>query len=149
MPKSFHSVLKGVAQQRAAYLGSPASVSEALGDLGGLLSFWNVNDLKNAKKKSAAEWDKLEGLRHSKKFLRAIGACFPNKINRLSRRQARYAIAAITGHFGTGSMLLKMGIIYDPTCRACNEEARKRLDLLGVAYPQPEDYCSSNLKASI
>ncbi|CAH2246011.1 jg13367 [Pararge aegeria aegeria] len=51
-----------------------------------------------------------------------FGACFPNKINRLSRRQARYAIAAITGHFGTGSMLLKMGIIDDPTCRACNED---------------------------
>ncbi|CAH2238099.1 jg18482 [Pararge aegeria aegeria] len=72
-----------------------------------------------AKKKSAAEWDKLEGLRHSKKFLSATGACFPNKINRLSRRQARYAIAAITGHFGTGSMLLK---IDDPTCRACNKD---------------------------
>ncbi|CAH2227352.1 jg22561 [Pararge aegeria aegeria] len=101
---------------------------------------------------------------YSKKFLGAIGACFPNKINRLSRRQARYAIAVITGHFSTGSMLLKMGIIDDPTCRrACNEEvesmehllyecdglARKRLDLLGVAYPQPEDYCASNLKASI
>ncbi|CAH2262815.1 jg9189 [Pararge aegeria aegeria] len=50
-----------------------------------------------------------------------------------------------------------------PTCRACNEDvesmehllcecdglARKRLDLLGVAYPQPENYCASNLKASI
>ncbi|CAH2231924.1 jg11082 [Pararge aegeria aegeria] len=60
-------------------------------------------------------------------------------------------------------MLLKMGIIDDPTCRACNEDvesmehllcecdglARKRLDLLGVAYPQPEDYCASHLKASI
>ncbi|CAH2215568.1 jg23704 [Pararge aegeria aegeria] len=85
--------------------------------------------------------------RHSKKSLDATGACFPNKINRLSRRQARYAIAAITGHFGTGSMLLKMGIIDDPTCRACNEDvecmehllcecdglARKRLNLLGMA----------------
>ncbi|CAH2210847.1 jg23653, partial [Pararge aegeria aegeria] len=27
------------AEQRAAYLGSPASLPEALGDLGGLLSF--------------------------------------------------------------------------------------------------------------
>ncbi|CAH2240095.1 jg6349 [Pararge aegeria aegeria] len=109
------------------------------------------------------KWDKIEGLRHSKKFLGAIGACFPNKINRLSRRQVRYAIAAITGHFGTGSMLIKMGIIDDPTCRACNEDvesmehllcdcdvlARKRLDLLEVAYPQPEDYCASNLKGSL
>ncbi|CAH2232481.1 jg19414 [Pararge aegeria aegeria] len=69
------------------------------------------------KKKSATEWDKIEGLRHSKKFLGAIGACFSNKINRLSRRQARYAIAAITGHFGTGSMLFKMGIIDDPATR--------------------------------
>ncbi|CAH2241467.1 jg15664 [Pararge aegeria aegeria] len=31
---------RGVAE-RAAYLGSPASLSEALGDLGGLLSFWS------------------------------------------------------------------------------------------------------------
>ncbi|CAH2207518.1 jg22255 [Pararge aegeria aegeria] len=112
--------------------------------------------------KSAAKWDQLEGLRHSKKFLGAIGACFPNKI-RLTRRQAKYAIAAITGHFGTGSMLLKMGIIDDPTCRACNEDVEsmehflcecdgltgKRLDLLGVAFPQPEDYLASNLKVSI
>ncbi|CAH2258536.1 jg12371 [Pararge aegeria aegeria] len=30
---------RGVAQQRAAYLGSPASIPEALGDLGGLLIF--------------------------------------------------------------------------------------------------------------
>ncbi|CAH2235733.1 jg11392 [Pararge aegeria aegeria] len=56
-----------------------------------------------------------------------------------------------------------MSIIDVPTCRACNEDvesmehllcecdglARNRLDLLGVAYPQPEDYCVSNLKASI
>ncbi|CAH2268564.1 jg2251 [Pararge aegeria aegeria] len=82
-----------------------------------------------------------------------------SKINRLSRRQARYAIAVITGHFGTGSMLLKMGIIDDPTCMACNEDvestehllcecdglARKRLDLLGVAYPQPEDYFQNKI----
>ncbi|CAH2223810.1 jg22250 [Pararge aegeria aegeria] len=60
-------------------------------------------------------------------------------------------------------MLLKMDIIDDPTCRACNEDfesmehllcerdglARKRLDLFGVAYPQPEDYCGANLKGSI
>ncbi|CAH2211471.1 jg27120, partial [Pararge aegeria aegeria] len=32
---------RGVAEQRAAYLGSPASLPEALGDLGGLLSFWS------------------------------------------------------------------------------------------------------------
>ncbi|CAH2210091.1 jg3591, partial [Pararge aegeria aegeria] len=31
---------RGVAEQSAAYLDSPASVPEALGDLGGLLSFW-------------------------------------------------------------------------------------------------------------
>ncbi|CAH2269070.1 jg27018 [Pararge aegeria aegeria] len=32
----------GVAeQQRAAYLGSPTSLPEAIGDLGGLLSFWS------------------------------------------------------------------------------------------------------------
>ncbi|CAH2230065.1 jg20274 [Pararge aegeria aegeria] len=35
---------KGVAEQRAAYLGSPASLPEALGDLGGLLSFWSELD---------------------------------------------------------------------------------------------------------
>ncbi|CAH2254113.1 jg12106 [Pararge aegeria aegeria] len=32
-----------VEEQRAAYLGSSASLPEALGDLGGLLSFWNSN----------------------------------------------------------------------------------------------------------
>ncbi|CAH2232377.1 jg15315 [Pararge aegeria aegeria] len=32
---------RGIAQQRATYLGSPASLPEALGDLGGLLSFWS------------------------------------------------------------------------------------------------------------
>ncbi|CAH2227581.1 jg18974 [Pararge aegeria aegeria] len=32
---------RGVEEQRAAYLGSPASLPEALGDLGGLLSFWS------------------------------------------------------------------------------------------------------------
>ncbi|CAH2235082.1 jg14561 [Pararge aegeria aegeria] len=32
---------RGVAEQRTAYLGSPASLPEALGDLGGLLSFWS------------------------------------------------------------------------------------------------------------
>ncbi|CAH2260596.1 jg18275 [Pararge aegeria aegeria] len=32
---------RGVAEQRAAYLGSPAALPEALGDLGGLLSFWS------------------------------------------------------------------------------------------------------------
>ncbi|CAH2231315.1 jg20622 [Pararge aegeria aegeria] len=31
----------GVAEQRAPYLGSPTSLPEALGDLGGLLSFWS------------------------------------------------------------------------------------------------------------
>ncbi|CAH2267066.1 jg8330 [Pararge aegeria aegeria] len=38
-----HVLLKcrGVEEQRAAYLGSPASLPEALGDLGGLLSFWS------------------------------------------------------------------------------------------------------------
>ncbi|CAH2233450.1 jg937 [Pararge aegeria aegeria] len=40
---STHVLLRcrGVAEQRAAYLGSPASLPEALGDLGGLLSFWS------------------------------------------------------------------------------------------------------------
>ncbi|CAH2239933.1 jg3364 [Pararge aegeria aegeria] len=32
---------RGVEEQRAAYLGSPASLPKALGDLGGLLSFWS------------------------------------------------------------------------------------------------------------
>ncbi|CAH2234154.1 jg9036 [Pararge aegeria aegeria] len=32
---------RGVAEQHAAYLGSPASLPEALGDLGGLLNFWS------------------------------------------------------------------------------------------------------------
>ncbi|CAH2245066.1 jg15904 [Pararge aegeria aegeria] len=32
---------RGVAEHRAAYLGSPALLPEALGDLGGLLSFWS------------------------------------------------------------------------------------------------------------
>ncbi|CAH2239744.1 jg12163 [Pararge aegeria aegeria] len=32
---------RGVAEQCATYLGSPASLPEALGDLGGLLSFWS------------------------------------------------------------------------------------------------------------
>ncbi|CAH2216946.1 jg17948, partial [Pararge aegeria aegeria] len=32
---------RGVAEQRAAYYGSPASLPEALGDLGGLQSFWS------------------------------------------------------------------------------------------------------------
>ncbi|CAH2209205.1 jg15218 [Pararge aegeria aegeria] len=32
---------RGVAEQHAAYLGSPASVPEGLGDLGGLQSFWS------------------------------------------------------------------------------------------------------------
>ncbi|CAH2211686.1 jg903 [Pararge aegeria aegeria] len=32
---------KGVAEQCAAYLGSPASLPEALGDLGSRLSFWS------------------------------------------------------------------------------------------------------------
>ncbi|CAH2267998.1 jg8440 [Pararge aegeria aegeria] len=31
----------GVAEKRAAYFGSSASLPEALGDLGGLLSFWS------------------------------------------------------------------------------------------------------------
>ncbi|CAH2238500.1 jg5681 [Pararge aegeria aegeria] len=31
----------GVAEQRTAYLGSSASLPEALGDLGGLVSFWS------------------------------------------------------------------------------------------------------------
>ncbi|CAH2254130.1 jg12110 [Pararge aegeria aegeria] len=31
----------GVAEQRAAHLGSSATLHEALGDLGGLLSFWS------------------------------------------------------------------------------------------------------------
>ncbi|CAH2229235.1 jg6742 [Pararge aegeria aegeria] len=38
-----HVILQcnGVAEQRAAHLGSSALLYEALGDLGGLLSFWN------------------------------------------------------------------------------------------------------------
>ncbi|CAH2266888.1 jg19892 [Pararge aegeria aegeria] len=32
---------RGVAEQRVAYLGSPASLPEALGDLGGRLCFWS------------------------------------------------------------------------------------------------------------
>ncbi|CAH2246122.1 jg15033 [Pararge aegeria aegeria] len=38
-----HVILRyrGVAEQRAAFLGSPASLPEALGDLSGLLSFWS------------------------------------------------------------------------------------------------------------
>ncbi|CAH2269404.1 jg16430 [Pararge aegeria aegeria] len=32
---------RGVAEQRAGYFASPASLPEALGDLGGLLSFWS------------------------------------------------------------------------------------------------------------
>ncbi|CAH2213092.1 jg27822 [Pararge aegeria aegeria] len=32
---------RGEAEQRAAYLGSPVSLAEALGDLSGLLSFWS------------------------------------------------------------------------------------------------------------
>ncbi|CAH2232604.1 jg14798 [Pararge aegeria aegeria] len=34
----------GVAEQRAAHLGSSATLHEALGDLGGLLSFWSELD---------------------------------------------------------------------------------------------------------
>ncbi|CAH2260568.1 jg18266 [Pararge aegeria aegeria] len=32
---------RGVAEGRVAYFGSPASLPEAFGDLGGLLSFWS------------------------------------------------------------------------------------------------------------
>ncbi|CAH2242955.1 jg27869 [Pararge aegeria aegeria] len=39
-PKHVMLRCKGVAEQGAAYLGSPALLPEALGDLGGLLSFW-------------------------------------------------------------------------------------------------------------
>ncbi|CAH2264864.1 jg5701 [Pararge aegeria aegeria] len=40
---STHALLRcrGVAEQRAAYLGSPASLPEALGDLSGLLCLWS------------------------------------------------------------------------------------------------------------
>ena len=115
-----------------------------------------------AEKMTKAEWDKVEGLRHSKRFMSNIKAGFLAKVSQLSRKQLRYAIAAYTGHYSTRSMLCKMGISEDPICRACNEDtesmehilcecdglARKRMDLLGVAYPLPEDYCASNLKAT-
>ncbi|CAH2232812.1 jg16591 [Pararge aegeria aegeria] len=39
--EAFPNLNNGVAEQRAAYLGSPASLPEAFGDLGGLLSFWS------------------------------------------------------------------------------------------------------------
>ena len=95
-------------------------------------------------------------------FMSNIKAGFLAKVSQLSRKQLRYAIAAYTGHYSTRSMLCKMGISEDPICRACNEDtesmehilcecdglARKRMDLLGVAYPLPEDYCASNLKAT-
>ncbi|CAH2236299.1 jg7062 [Pararge aegeria aegeria] len=36
-----HVMLHGVVEQRAAHLGSSATLHEALVDLGGLLSFWS------------------------------------------------------------------------------------------------------------
>ncbi|CAH2268778.1 jg23797 [Pararge aegeria aegeria] len=40
----------GVTEQRAAHLGSSATLQEALGDLGGLLSFWNQPSAEKAQK---------------------------------------------------------------------------------------------------
>lgn len=100
------------------------------------------------------EWKEQPGMKHSKSFLGGNALGKSKFICGGSRRQARLTIGALTGHYATNQMLHRMHLSTNSLCRACGEEtesmqhllcdcdslARKRMGLLGSAYPKPEDF---------
>ena len=107
-----------------------------------------------ANERHATEWAQLDGLRHSKKYITNITTGLYKNIANLNKGHIRLLTGALTGHFATNEQLTRMKITTDPTCRACGDSnesiphllcdcdalARKRMNLLGLAYPGPEDF---------
>ena len=119
----------------------------------------SIGTIKNAIRESAnerhiSEWMSLDGLRHSKKFINNITTGWRKKTLGLARGGLRLLTGALTGHFATNVQLTRMNLAIDPTCRACGDSdesmehllcecdalARRRMSVLGRAYPEPEDF---------
>ena len=119
----------------------------------------SIGTIKNAIKENAdqrhiSEWMLLNGLKHSKKFINNITTGLRRNILAQERGNIRLLTGALTGHFATNEQLTRMGLAIDPTCRACGDDvesmkhllcecdalARKRMSVLGRAYPEPEDF---------
>ena len=66
-----------------------------------------------ARSRHRDEWLGLTGLAHSKRFIGSQPK-WHGAIWGLSRQQARHFIGALTGHFGTGAHLYKMGLAAEP-----------------------------------
>ena len=119
----------------------------------------SIGTIKNAIKENAdqrhiSEWMLLNGLKHSKKFINNITTGLRRNILAQERGNIRLLTGALTEHFATNEQLTRMGLAIDPTCRACGDDvvsmkhllcecdalARKRMSVLGRAYPEPEDF---------
>ena len=108
----------------------------------------------SANKQHMSEWMTMDGLRHSKGFIRNITTGWRKKTLGLARGGLRLLTGALTGHFATNVQLTRMNLAIDPTCRACGDGdesmehllcecdalARRRMSVLGRAYPEPEDF---------
>jgi ribonuclease HI len=101
-----------------------------------------------------SEWNQVGGLRQSRLFLGGPQGKSRNMLC-LSRTKLRMLVGALTGHCWLRKHLHTMGVYTDDLeCRACCEEdettehvlcechalARTRLDMLGKAYPSPDEY---------
>ncbi|CAH2242922.1 jg14491 [Pararge aegeria aegeria] len=97
-----HVILQcnGVAEQRAAYLGSSATLHEALGNLGGLLSFWNQPSAEKAqeqkKKKGIGKGVSLKDKMRNKEFRRRTKVTdIAQTIRKLNNVQAMLIVGAM------------------------------------------------------
>ena len=93
----------------------------------------------------------LNGLKHSKKFINNITTGWRRNILAQERGNIQLLTGALTRHFATNEQLTRMGLTIDPTSRACGDDvesmkhllcecgalARKRMSVLGRAYPEP------------
>ena len=113
----------------------------------------------SANKQQLSEWITMDGLRHSKGFISGITTGWRRAFLGQERDNMRLLTGELTGHYATNEQLTRMKLAIDPTCRACGDNvesmkhimcecdvlARKRMSVLGKAYPEPEDFRSFHL----
>ena len=99
-------------------------------------------------------WNSLSGLEHSKKFINGFTKDKSKKILKMSRHKTRLLTGFLTDHHPLKARLRLMNITEDGTCRFCHIEeekaqhilcdcqalARTRLRMLGLGFPNNEDY---------
>ncbi|CAH2266785.1 jg14953 [Pararge aegeria aegeria] len=84
----------GVAEQCAAYLGAPASLPEALGDLGGLIRFWSELGWLESPSGELYQWHYVQ---------RKVPA---GQVRRQAQRKKKKKTGSVDGYFGINTSAL-------------------------------------------